>query len=121
MPRYYFDVREVEKLVRDHAGAELSNLKDAVESARFYASRSMSQSDREKASTRVFEIRNSAGNVVANVPFTVDSASATSNEATAAISNTPFPPASTRTSGHPAEEAHKAAHGKTHHDDAGRT
>jgi hypothetical protein len=121
MPRYYFDVREGEKLVRDHAGAELSNLKDAVESARFYASKSVSQSDKGKASMRVFEIRNSAGSVVAQVPFSEDNASATSNEATAEISNSPFSPASTRTSDHPTEEAHKAAHRKTHHDDAGRT
>jgi hypothetical protein len=121
MPRYYFDVREGEKLVQDHAGADLSNLNEAIESARFYASRSRSQSGAEKSPLRVFEIRNSAGIVVANVPFSEDNNGASSKDPASEIPNASFPSISRGTPDHPAEGGQEALHGRIHHDDAGRT
>jgi hypothetical protein len=71
MPRYYFDIRDGDKLVEDAEGIELSDVAAAREEAVAAARELLAEHLRhgELPETKQFEIRNEAGELIETVPF----------------------------------------------------
>jgi hypothetical protein len=71
MPRYYFDVRNGSRLIKDPAAAEFANVEEATKAALRLAHElvSMPVPHNPDVHRQIFEIRDHGGKLVATVPF----------------------------------------------------
>ena len=71
MARYYFHIRDHERLIVDEEGLELESLEDAIAEARRDASSMLTdgRASGEELSYQVMEVTGEDGTLLATVPF----------------------------------------------------